>query len=290
MSSVYIGRLAPSPTGLLHLGHAVTFHAAFQRAQSENGKLLLRIEDLDTQRSKSHFTEAILEDLTWLGISWQPPALYQSQRLLLYREALKWLLITGQIYPCHCSRKDLAAMMHAPHEDTDDEPVYPGTCRPALNEQQREKPFQPDINYRFRVPDGAVIHFEDKNLGHQSFTAGKDFGDFLVWRKAPNNDPNAGLPSYQLACVVDDASTNITEVVRGCDLLKSTARQILLQRALNLATPAYFHTQLLTDEHGIRLAKRHDALAIRTLRQQGLTPAQVLQTAALRMTTVTSDS
>jgi glutamyl-queuosine tRNA(Asp) synthetase len=283
MPSVYIGRLAPSPTGLLHLGHAATFHAAHQRAQSAGGTLLLRIEDLDTQRSRLHFTEAILEDLTWLGISWHPPVLYQSQRLPHYREALNQLLITGQIYPCHCSRKDLAAMMHAPHEDTDDEPVYPGICRPTLNEQQREAPFQPNINYRFRVPDGAVIRFEDKNLGPQSFTAGEDFGDFLIWRKD-------GLPSYQLACVVDDASTNITEVVRGRDLLKSTARQILLQRALNLPTPAYFHTQLLTDEHGIRLAKRHDALAIRTLRQQGLTPAEVLQTAASHMTTVTSDS
>ena len=283
MLSAYIGRLAPSPTGLLHLGHAATFWTAYQRAQSAKGTLLLRIEDLDPYRSKPHFTEAILEDLTWLGISRYPPIQYQSQRLPLYREALDQLLITGQIYPCHCSRKDLAAMMHAPHEDTDDEPVYPGTCRLTINEQHREKPFQPNINYRFRVPDGAVIRFEDKNLGPQSFTADKDFGDFLVWRKD-------GLPSYQLACVVDDADTQITEVVRGRDLLKSTARQILLQRALNLPTPAYFHTQLLADEHGTRLAKHHDALAIRTLRQQGLTPARVLQKAAASMTTVTSDS
>jgi len=278
----YRGRLAPSPTGLLHLGHAATFSIARQRATFANGKLLLRIEDLDTQRSKPHFTEAIFEDLAWLGIMWEAPVFHQSQRLPLYREALDQLLITGQIYPCHCSRKDLAAMMHAPHEDADDEPVYPGICRPSLDVQQREALFQTEINYRFRVPDGETITFEDKNLGPQSFIAGKDFGDFLVWRKD-------SLPSYQLACVVDDADTNITEVVRGRDLLKSTARQLLLQRALNLPTPAYFHTHLLTDEHGIRLAKRHDALAIRTLRQQGLTPAEVLQMAAARMTTVTSD-
>jgi glutamyl-queuosine tRNA(Asp) synthetase len=270
MPQPYIGRAAPSPTGLLHLGHAATFWTAYQRAQAAEGKLLLRIEDLDRDRSKPHFTEAILEDITWLGISWHPPVLYQSQRLTHYREALDQLLITGQIYPCHCSRKDLAAMMHAPHEDTDDEPVYPGICRPARDAHQREALFQPNSNYRFRVPDGAVIRFEDKNLGPQSFIAGRDFGDFLVWRKD-------ALPSYQLACVVDDADTNITEVVRGRDLLKSTARQILLQRALNLPTPAYFHTHLLIDEHGIRLAKRHDALAIRTLRQQGLTPVEVLQ-------------
>jgi len=279
----YLGRLAPSPTGLLHLGHAATFYAAHQRAQAANGKLLLRIEDLDTQRSKPHFTEAILEDLTWLGISWHPPVLYQSQRLPLYREALDQLLITGHIYPCHCSRKDLAAMMHAPHEDTDDEPVYPGICRPVLDAQQPQSSFQPNINYRFRVPDGETIGFEDRNLGPQSFTASKDFGDFLVWRKD-------GLPSYQLACVVDDANTSITGVVRGRDLLKSTARQILLQRALDLPTPAYFHTQLVTDEHGVRLAKRHDALSIRTLRQQRLSPAEVIQMTSFRMTTVTHNS
>jgi glutamyl/glutaminyl-tRNA synthetase len=278
MTHPYIGRLAPSPTGLLHLGHAATFWQAYRRARAANGALLLRNEDLDPQRSKPEYVEAIIEDLTWLGISWQPPILYQSHRLPLYHAALGQLRITGHIYPCHCSRKDLAGMMHAPHEDTDDEPVYPGICRPSLDVQQREAPFQPNINYRFRVPDEATIRFEDKNLGPQSFVAGKDFGDFLVWRKD-------GLPSYQLACVVDDADTNVTEVVRGRDLLKSTARQILLHRALLLPAPAYFHTHLLTDEHGIRLAKRHDALAIRTLRQQGLTPTDVL-----RMTTVTSNS
>jgi glutamyl-tRNA synthetase len=278
----YRGRLAPSPTGLLHLGHAATFWIAYERAQAAKGTLLLRIEDLDTQRSKRHFSEAFLEDLEWLGISWHPPIFHQSQRLALYREALNQLLIAGNIYPCHCSRKDLAAMMRAPHEETDDEPVYPGICRPRLDVQQREVSFEPNINYRFRVPDEAAIRFEDKNLGPQTFIAGKDFGDFLVWRKD-------GLPSYQLACVVDDAATNITEVVRGLDLLKSTARQILLQRALCLQTPAYFHTQLLTDEHGVRLAKRHDALAIRTLRQQGFAPAQILQMASVRMTSVTSN-
>ena len=133
--------------------------------------------------------------------------------------------------------------------------------------------------YRFRVPDGETVRFTDLNLGPQAFTAARDFGDFLIWRRplmtSPTGDVGAhGLPSYQLACVVDDAFQGITDVVRGgADLLKSTARQILLQRALSLATPAYFHTALLRDEHGVRLAKRHDALAIRTLRAQGLTRA-----------------
>jgi glutamyl/glutaminyl-tRNA synthetase len=293
MTHPYIGRLAPSLTGLLHLGHAATFWQAFTRARDRNGTLLLRNEDLDPQRSKPEYVDALLEDLAWLGIEWRPPMLSQSERISLYRDALDQLLITGHIYPCHCSRKDLAAMIHAPHEDTDDEPVYPGICRPPLNVQHQEVPFQPDINYRFRVPDSAIIRFEDKNLGPQSFTAGpaigrspeNAFGDFLVWRKSLSQNPKDNLPSYQLACVVDDFDTNITEVVRGRDLLKSTARQILLQRALMLPTPNYFHTQLLTDQHGTRLAKRHDALAIRTLRRQGLSPEEVLQ-----MTTVTSDS
>jgi glutamyl-tRNA synthetase len=162
-------------------------------------------------------------------------------------------------------------MVAAPHEDTDDEPVYSGHCRPAPDAPAQS--LQLNTNYRFRVPDGETITFNDNNLGPQSFTAGSspenDFGDFLIWRKD-------GLPSYQLACVVDDADTHITEVVRGADLLKSTARQILLQRALGQRSVGYFHTRLLRDEHGIRLAKRHDALALRTLREQGLTPTQVI--------------
>ncbi len=284
MSSVYIGRLAPSPTGLLHLGHAATFWQAFMRAREHNGTLLFRNEDLDPHRSRAVFVSAMFEDLAWLGIHWTPPIMTQSKRRPLYRAALEQLLIAGHTYPCRCSRRDLARMTQAPHEDAadpDDEPVYPGTCRQA---QQPATSFQPNSNYRLRVPDGETIHFTDRNLGPQSFVAGSargpvqaDFGDFLVWRKPLSTDPNdTGLPSYQLACVVDDAAMAITEVVRGRDLLKSTARQILLQRALNLATPAWFHTRLLTDEHGIRLAKRHDALALRTLRERGLTPAEVI--------------
>ena len=263
----YTGRLAPSPTGLLHLGHAATFWAAYQRANEHRGILLLRNEDLDPQRSKQEYVDAMIEDLAWLGIQWSPPMIVQSQRIALYRAAFERLVATGHAYACTCSRKDLAQMTQAPHEDTpedaNDEPVYTGKCRPAANSTPQT--LQPDLNYRFRVPDDEIITFTDLNLGPQSFTAGQDFGDFLIWRKDD-------LPSYQLACVVDDADSSITEVVRGEDLLKSTARQILLQRALSLPTPDYFHTRLLRDGQGIRLAKRHDALALRTLRQQGLTP------------------
>ncbi|HEY2040926.1 MAG TPA: tRNA glutamyl-Q(34) synthetase GluQRS [Edaphobacter sp.] len=259
----YVGRLAPSPTGLLHLGHASTFWTAYQRAFEHQGTLLLRNEDLDPQRSKQEYAEAMIEDLVWLGIQWTPPMVVQSQRTALYRSAVERLFAAGYAYACTCSRKDLAQMTQAPHEDADDEPVYTGSCRPQKDAAPQI--LQPNLNYRFRVPDGETVTFTDLNLGAQSFTAGKDFGDFLVWRKD-------GLPSYQLACVVDDAEMQITEVVRGADLLKSTARQILLQRALNLQQPAYFHTQLLRDKYGVRLAKRHDALALRRLRQQGLPP------------------
>jgi len=264
----YIGRLAPSPTGLLHLGHAATFWTAYQRAKQNQGTLLLRNEDLDPQRSQQEFVDAMLEDLSWLGIDWTPPMIIQSQRIAHYREAFEKLLATGYAYPCTCSRRELAQMVRAPHEDTDDEPLYTGKCRPTNNAAPQT--LQPGMNYRFRIPDGETIHFTDANMGNQVFTAAEDFGDFLIWRKD-------GLPSYQLACVVDDADMQITEVVRGVDLLKSTARQILLQRALGLPRVAYFHTQLLRDEHGIRLAKRHDALAVRTLRQTGVNANEMLR-------------
>ncbi|MGA1982463.1 MAG: tRNA glutamyl-Q(34) synthetase GluQRS [Acidobacteriaceae bacterium] len=290
MTTPYIGRLAPSPTGLLHLGHAATFLTACTRARKHNGTLLLRNEDLDPQRSRSEFVAAMLEDLAWLGITWDPPMLSQSQRLPAYRAAFEQLLASGYVYPCTCTRRDLAQMTQAPHEDPnadphpDDEPIYSGRCRPAHPTPQTLTA----ANYRFRVPDGETIRFLDANLGPQAFTAGiapeSAFGDFLIWRRPLTRDPDdIGLPSYQLACVVDDAHQRITEVVRGADLLKSTARQILLQRALGLSSVAYFHTALVRDQQGVRLAKRHDALAIRTLRNAGLTPAEVLA----RLTTPT---
>ena len=266
----YVGRLAPSPTGLLHLGHARTFWIAAQRARAAGGLLWLRDEDLDPQRSRADFAKAMREDLRWLGIDWDAE-MCQSERLTPYREAVRQLVRGGFVYPCKCSRKDLQQAIQAPHED-DDEPVYSGRCRP-----QRDNPgtheFRPDTNYRFRVPDGEAVSFLDGDAGAQSFVAGcresADFGDFVVWRKD-------GLPSYQLACVVDDAAMGVTEVVRGRDLLRSTARQMLLQRALGLPTPKYFHCELMRDEAGMRLAKRHDALSLSALREAGCTPAEVI--------------
>ncbi len=270
-SSAYAGRLAPSPTGLLHLGHARTFWIAYERAMQHNGRLWLREEDLDPQRSRADFAKAMREDLRWLGIAWDGE-LRQSERIALYREAMQQLLRAGYAYPCTCSRKDLQQATQAPHED-DDEPLYNNRCRPAGRDSLRSGPRAAtptfaESNYRFRIPTDEAVTFVDAHAGPQSFTPGRDFGDFLIWRKD-------GLPSYQLACVVDDAAMQITEVVRGSDLLKSTARQILLQRALGLPTPAYFHADLMRDSAGQRLAKRHDALSLHALREAGLTPADV---------------
>jgi glutamyl/glutaminyl-tRNA synthetase len=264
--------MAPSPTGYLHLGHARTFWIAQQRALDAGGTLILRNEDLDPERSRPHFAEAMIEDLHWLGLGWQegpdvggPFGPYtQSQRLGLYRDAWRRLLAQGWLYPCHCSRKDLALAMQAPH---DDEGIYPGTCRPAYD-RIAGVGTSAAANWRFRVPDGEVIEFDDGRFGRQRFMAQKDFGDFLVWRRDD-------LPSYQLAVVSDDAAMGITEVVRGADLLKSTARQILVARALGLSSPAWYHCDLLQDEKGERLAKRHDALSLRRLRELGKQPQEL---------------
>jgi glutamyl/glutaminyl-tRNA synthetase len=292
-SSLYRGRLAPSPTGYLHIGHARTFLTAFERARGAAGTLVMRMEDLDLQRSRAVYAEAALEDLRWLGIKWQegpdvggPFAPYeQSRRNAIYLAAWKRLFESGLIYPCCCSRKDLEAALSAPHEAgiaqpvEDDEPVYPGICRKYLDAELREAGFgdrlfdSPEgLNWRFAVPEGETVEFNDENLGVQRFVAGRDFGDFLVWRRD-------NIPSYQLACVVDDAAMQITEVVRGADLLKSTARQILLNRALRFEDPLWRHCRLIVDSNGQRLAKRNDALSIRTLRERGLTPAEVLSQA-----------
>jgi glutamyl-tRNA synthetase len=271
----YRGRVAPSPTGLLHIGHACTFRTAYQRALTHGGTLVFRNEDLDPQRSRAKFTDAMFEDLRWLGIRWQegpdvggPFAPYdQSRRREFYLAAWRKLRDGGFIYPCTCSRKDLATAAGAPNEG-DDETFYPGRCREKIGEaSQHDAPA--GVNWRFLVPDGEEIQFDDVHLGPQRFVAGEDFGDCVVWRRDD-------VPAYQLAVVADDTAMQITEVVRGADLLKSTARQLLLIRALGLPIPTYYHCDLVRDDAGVRLAKRHDALSLRNLREQGHSPPQVL--------------
>jgi glutamyl-tRNA synthetase len=192
----------------------------------------------------------------------------QSDRIPRYRASLERLHAGGRIFPCTRSRRDVLEAAGAPHEGGDDEPVYPREFRPPPN-----TPLPPlgdviSVNWRFRVPDDLELRFHDESCGEQIAIAGRDFGDFLVWRKDNN-------PSYQLANVVDDVEFGITEIVRGADLIKSTFRQLLLFRALGRMPPRFFHAPLMLDEKGTRLAKRHDALALRTLRERGLTPEQV---------------
>jgi len=289
-ASSYRGRLAPSPTGLLHIGHARTFWIAARRAAEHGGQLIFRNEDLDPQRCRPEFVEAMVEDLRWLGIQWVegpdcggPFGPYaQSQRRAYYLSAWEKLRDAEMIYPCTCSRKDVAQSASAPNEG-DDEPIYSGRCRPKAyvataasavprkrsDAEPATRAAQPaGVNWRFRVPDGERITFTDLHLGPQHLIAGRDFGDFIVWRRDD-------VPSYQLAVVVDDAAMRITEVVRGADLLKSTARQVLLLRALGLPIPDYYHCDLVRDRNGVRLAKRHDALSIRRLRELGRSPEEI---------------
>jgi glutamyl-tRNA synthetase len=251
-----------------------------------SGTLIFRNEDLDRARCRPEFVSAAMEDLRWFGFEWQegpdlggPFAPYhQSERFEHYHAALEKLQAGGFIYPCTCSRKDIQQTAIAPHVE-DEEPIYPGTCWPEGDKWRVASDAKfasfpspvtrhPSHSWRFCVPDGEVISFTDGNLGPQRFVAGKDFGDFVVWSRRGDRD----VPAYQLACVVDDAAMQITEVVRGADLLASTARQILLYRALDLKPPAFFHCPLQCDEAGERLAKRHDAVSLRALRTLGKTP------------------
>jgi len=268
----YRGRLAPSPTGYLHLGHARTFWIAQERARAAGGQLILRNEDLDRSRVRPEFAQAFFEDLKWFGFTWQegpdiggPFAPYdQSARIDLYRTHFNRLRELGAIFPCTCSRQDVMRALQAPHQGDqgEEEPIYPGSCRQKRFE---DIPSGAKVSWRFRVPDGEKISFNDVGLGPQQFSAARDFGDFIIWR-------HDDLPSYQLACTVDDHSMQITEVVRGEDLLISTARQLLLYRTLDWTPPAFFHCPLMRDEHGVRLAKRHDSLSLRALRAAGAKP------------------
>ena len=263
------GRLAPTPTGFLHVGHARTFAVAAERAGAAG--LVMRIEDLDGPRCRPEYTAAALEDLRWLGLDWGegpdvggPHAPYvQSERTASYLEIWRRLEATGLIYPSPHSRRDVEAAATAPHEG---EPIFPPALRPAY----RERADRPGgVAWRFRVPDGRVIEFDDGLCGRVTRTAGVDFGDFVVWRRDD-------LAAYELAVVADDHAMEIAEVVRGADLLTSTARQLLLFEALGWPPPAFAHAPLVCDASGRRLAKRTGGLAIRDLRAAGWTPAEVL--------------
>jgi glutamyl-tRNA synthetase len=269
------GRYAPSPTGPLHLGNARTALLAWLAARAVGSSFVLRVEDLDGPRVRPGLEERILEELRWLGLDWdEGPDVggsrgpyRQSERRDRYDAALAYLRASGLVYPCFCSRAEIAAASQAPHGAGDEGPRYPGTCRGLGAREIAARSAHRRPSWRFRVPEGAV-GFRDGIHGQCSFDVAREVGDFVVARAD-------GVPAYQLAVVVDDAAMGIEEVVRGDDLLPSTARQILLYRALGLAAPHFTHVPLVTGEDGARLAKRHGAVSLGELRQRGTDPRAV---------------
>ncbi len=260
-----VGRLAPSPSGRLHLGHARTFVLAWAHVRSRGGQLRLRLEDLDAARCRPELVRGVVEDLEWLGLDWDGPAVLQSTGLDRVREAARSLLLAGHAYECFCSRADLKQAASAPQRG-DEELRYPGTCRP-VGSRPAVAGNRPSA-LRLSAPDGSVS-FCDGILGPQSFDVAADVGDFVLTNRARH-------PAYQLAVVVDDAAQGVTEVFRGDDLLSSTARQILIGRALELVAPAWFHVPLVLDESGRRLAKRADDLSLASLRESGTDARAIL--------------
>jgi len=274
-------RLAPSPTGALHLGNARTFLVNWALARQRGWRIVLRIDDLDGPRIKAGAAEDAIDMLHWLGLDWDEGPYFQRQDLSPYREALERLGRQGDIYPCRCTRKQIAlASLSAPHAG-DHELRYPGTCRqaeaggspsedatPARDDRGRHGD-NPPLAWRIRVPEG-ITAFEDSLSGFQQYDVQGTVGDFLV-------DTKEGVPAYQLAVVVDDSRQGINQIVRGNDLLPSTARQLLLYERLNLGpVPTYTHVPLVVGEDGRRLAKRHGDSRLATYRQQGVSPERMI--------------
>lgn len=265
--SVVIARLAPSPTGVLHLGNARSFLLAWLSARAVGGQVLLRIEDLDGPRVKEGALESTLEDLEWMGLDWDGEMLVQTDRMDAYRTAIACLLDSGRAYPCVCSRKEVEEAASAPHEELQHEAAaYAGTCRGrfetvehAMEETGRE------AAVRFRV-DTDSVPFVDGFLGQQQ---GAIAGDFVIQKRD-------GVAAYQLSCVVDDGATGVNEVLRADDLVPSTPRQLLLFESLGLMPPRYIHTPLLVGPDGRRLAKRHGDTSLRRFRSDGVTAAQLV--------------
>lgn len=269
------GRYAPTPSGELHIGNMYTALLAWLQARSVGGEFILRIEDIDRPRCKPHFMELMIYDLKWFGINWDegpdvggPHAPYvQSERLLAYDQASAKLSELHLLYPCYCSRADLAMLASAPHGLLSEGPVYPGTCRSLSKDERAEREALKHPSLRFIMPNQSMV-YSDLVLG-EVYVQPPLGGDFVV-RRADD------IYSYQLAVVVDDAAMGITHVLRGSDLLDSTPRQLALYEALGLPAPAFAHVPLLHDDTGERLSKRHRSLSIRVLREQGIKPEQLV--------------
>lgn len=259
---IHRGRFAPSPTGRLHLGNARSALLGWLWARSEGGEFLLRIEDLDPDRSKPVFIDAIFEDLEWLGLDWDGPVWRQSERTALYDQALAQLEKNGRAYRCWCSRSEVLRAASAPHLG-EEGPIYPGTCLAARVANTTRQP-----SWRFRVAPG-VVRFQDEIHGEVSQNVAREVGDFVIRRMD-------GVASYQLAVVVDDALSGITHVLRGEDLLSSTARQVQLQQAFGFQGSRYAHVPLLLQADGKRLAKREGASTVAGLRALGWSSQRVL--------------
>jgi len=269
------GRFAPTPSGLLHIGNAFAALSAWLQMRQCGGTIALRMEDIDKTRSRTAFAEQILDDLQWLGLDWDEgpregglhAPYVQSAREPLYEEALERLQEAGRLYPCYCSRSDLATLASAPHGLASEGAAYPGFCRALTDEERMAKGALKSPSQRFVMPAGA-IDFSDGWMGPQSFD-GSALGDFVVKRAD-------GMFSYQLAVVVDDAAMGITDVLRGADLLDSTPRQLALYNALGLRAPEFSHIPLLADETGARLSKRDKSLTLASLRENGAAPERLL--------------
>ena len=262
------GRIAPSPSGLMHLGNAFSALLAWASARSCDGEFVLRLEDLDERCRKPEYAQGLIEDLHWLGIDWDGDIVMQSERLPLYEEALALLSERGEIYPCFCSRADLHAAS-APHA-SDGTPIYAGTCYGLSKEQQDERARERDgrVALRLHVPDGR-ISFEDLVQGFCTQDLARECGDFVLRR-------SDGVFAYQLVCVVDDIASGVTQVVRASDLLSSTPRQILLYRLLDAPQPRFAHHPLLFAPDGRRLSKRDKDATIAGMRAQGVRPEAIV--------------
>lgn len=265
--SVYRGRLAPSPTGDLHLGGAATFLVAWLAARSSGGALVMRMEDVDTARASELYVERIKEDLTWLGLDWDGPTVFQRDHFARYEVVLERLARGGHTYLCDCSRAEIARVASAPHAG-EEGPRYPGTCAPF---GMSPRPFKRPPALRFRVPQG-LFSFTDEVAGEHAEDVATLVGDFVLRR-------GDGVFAYQLAVTVDDYDAGVNRVVRGGDLLSSTARQVALRQAIDPDAPtvSYLHTPLVLMPDGTRLAKRLASLSVRAHREAGTHAADLVR-------------
>lgn len=263
-------RFAPSPTGLLHLGHAFSALMAWDLAQGSGGEFLLRIEDIDGTRCRPEYEAAILDDLRWLGLAWPEPVIRQSERLPLYREALERLRSAGLVYPCTCTRRDIREALAAPQEGASRAAVYPGTCR-GRTDLPEDAAWRLDLGRALSL--AGPLYFVETGIEAGRHVVDPDalmegIGDVVLARR------DIGT-SYHLAVVIDDALQGITHVVRGMDLFEVTGLHRLLQALLDLPVPVWHHHRLIRDANGRRLAKRDDARAIVRYRADGLAPADL---------------